>query len=183
MPSATTDAATRPLVAQRLARHAVLIVQAATHEHLDPWLLAGVAAHESHGNPYAIRVERGYWRRYAAGLRAAARRTLWTSDDRWIDYPDLAACSYGLCQIMFGTALQYGAHLDYPTELCDPTLNLYLAARILADLTRRHPGDLTAQLLAWNGGGNRAYPGLVLAWHRFLRSTDDFPDLDAIRAP
>ena len=139
---------------------------------LDPWLLLALIAQESGGDPWAIRVERGFFRRYHEGLVALVRSTVSTRDDYWMQYPDLFSASYGLTQIMLPVAIELGFTFRYPTELCDPTPNVALGSMKLRACFRPVvSGELEpirAALLRYNGGGDPEYPDRVLAWRRDL---------------
>lgn len=128
---------------------------------LDECLVAGLVWTESSGNPWAIRVERGFWRRYLPGIKALFKRTRSKRDDRWLKYPDLVAASYGLCQIMLPTAMEYGFKPTYPTELLEPKRNIDLACQILSAHKRR-TGTVEGALLRYNGGGDPDYPNRVI---------------------
>lgn len=141
-------------------------------------LVLALIAQESGGNPYAIRVEEGFFTRYLPGLRRLVSHTASRRDDHWFQYRQVFACSYGLMQVLYPVALERGLELRYPTELCDPDLGTeagcrhlrYLAGRIIARDGRPHLNvwaDMEATrtaLLLYNGGGNQTYPARVLAW-------------------
>ena len=138
-------------------------IRACARAHgLDECVVAGLVWVESRGNPWAIRVERGFWRRYLPGIKALFRKTRTRRDDRWLKYPDLVAASYGLCQIMLPTAMERGFAPTYPTELLEPRRNIDLACQILS-AHRRRAGSIEGALLRYNGGGNPDYPGLVVS--------------------
>ena len=128
---------------------------------ISPSLFAGLVLTESSGNPWAIRVERGFWRRYYDGVKANVLRSRSKYDDKWIKYPDLASCSYGLCQIMLPVAWENGFVAQFPTELLDPRINIELGSKILAKHIKR-TGSIHKGLLRYNGGGNPEYPQRVL---------------------
>lgn len=159
----------RRAVIRRTLAFAPLIEGPAKLYKLDPVLVAALICQESLGNPYAIRVERGFWRRYLDGIMALVTRTKSVNDDKWAQYPDLTACSYGLMQIMYVVALELEADFSFPTELCEPSWNLYLGCRHLANKIRVGGGDVDKGLLAYNGGGDPEYPNKVRAWERDVR--------------
>lgn len=137
-----------------------LIDAAADRHALDSQIFAALVYVESSGNPWAIRVERGFWRRYNAGILrwVAGTSTRW--DNRWSAYPDLYAASYGLCQIMLQTAAENGFSYQYPTELLDPERNIELGARILSRHVAR-TGSYNSGLLRYNGGADSDYPARI----------------------
>lgn len=164
----------------RVARYAKIAHARAAAHTVPEDLVLGVICQESHGNPYAIRVERGFWRRYGKRMIAMARRTVSRHDDRWMRYPDLAATSYGLMQIMYQTALETGNTFVYPTELCDPERNIEIGCLILARCLRRAGRDeatmIRKALLFYNGGGDREYPTHVWQWiDRVYAAPELFP--------
>lgn len=165
----------------RLARYWPNVSVACRPYQLDPYLLGALILTESSANPYAMRVERGFWVRYGATLMRRARLTATTDDDNWLLYPDVAAASYGLCQIMYPVAIEQGLKLAYPTELCDPQLNCDLGAKILGQRLKKNGGDVRDALLRYNGGAAAMYPETVLRWRDHL--TKSPIDLDPTQTP
>lgn len=154
-------------------RWAPLIVSISKLHDVDPYLIGGIIAQESGGpyalkdgsaNPYAIRVEKGFWSRYKDGIMRWVNGSSSTSDNRWVAYPDIYSCSYGLGQIMLQTAYENGFDGIFPTELCDPEINIDILCRMIAKNIKQ-TGDVSKALLRYNGGGNLEYPAHVLA-HR-----------------
>lgn len=140
---------------------------------IDPYLIASIVAQESGGpyclpdgsaNPYAIRVEQGFWKAYFTNIMKWVKNTPTKYDDRWSKYPDIYACSYGLGQIMLQTAYENGFNGIFPTELCDPEVNVNLICKIISKHLK-NTGSVRSALLRYNGGGNPEYPAHVLA-HR-----------------
>lgn len=141
-------------------------------------LVLAIVGQESSGNPFAIRVEEGFFNRYLPGLRNLVAHTASRRDDHWFQYRQVFACSYGLMQVLYPVALERGLELRFPTELCDPATGVeagcrqlrYLAGRILARDGREHanvwtdPAATRTALLLYNGGGDQKYPDKVLAW-------------------
>lgn len=142
-----------------------LIKQFADLHGLDPKLLTAVVMQESSGNPYAIRYEPAFFRKYLEGIDP---KNLPGAQPNYKEVTPLTesrarAFSYGLCQVMGQTAREFGFKSDFLTELCDPETNLNLGARILAHHLLKTRGDVRAALLRWNGGSNKSYPDKVLA--------------------
>jgi len=162
----------------------VPLIRAAAEKHgVAPLLVAAVVAQESGGpyvradgsaNPYAIRIERGFWRRYYDSIAAFVSTSKSKRDDRWHQYPDLYACSFGLMQVLYQTAREHGFDPQFPTELCDPELGLDAGCAILARHLARTGGDWRTSLLRYNGGGNPKYPDDVLAKLREIREAGLF---------
>ncbi len=147
----------------RLAPWIPAIRSAAIAAGIPPATLGAVVYTESRGNAFALRVERGFWSRYRSGIWRAIRGNKYAADDRWLDFPDLVAASYGLCQVMLPVAVEHGLKLAYPTELLHPETNLALGARILREHLDRSGGNEREALLRYNGGGDIHYPTRVLA--------------------
>jgi soluble lytic murein transglycosylase-like protein len=142
---------------------------------VSPLLIASVVAVESAGNPYAIRPEPGFLRRYATGIAALVKSTTSARDDHWVMYPDLFSCSYGLGQILYPVALELGATPDFPTELCDPYLNVRLTAQKLRQCLQRAQGDTTGALSYYNGDRSGAYATRVALWSAALARQGGWP--------
>lgn len=155
------------------------LVDSLVGKTIDRWLVLGVVAQESQGNPWAWRYEPGFWSARKAAIIADVRAA---AHDAWLPHGRLtpedfdAACdrraallaaSFGLMQVMLATALELGAVLSFPVELCDPTKNIQLGTQLLRKHFDRTAGaemPVRAALLAYNGGGAAEYPDLVLAW-------------------
>ena len=132
---------------------------------------------ESAGNPYAIRVERGFLARYLSGLKALVLSTASDRDDYWMTFPDLFSTSYGLLQVMYPVAVELGVELRYPTELCDPGINFDAACRKLVRDKKLAPAGFNNLLLRYNGGGDAEYPIRVGAWRQDLLTAGIVPRL------
>jgi soluble lytic murein transglycosylase len=82
------------------------------------------------------------------------------------------AGALGLTQLMLPTAQQVASRLRLPRpsrgDLMQPALNIRLGSRYLADLVRRHDGDVALALAAYNAGAaavarwREAMPGLPM---------------------
>ena len=124
---------------------------------LDPDLFQALVEHESSYRPAAYRYEPAFWRRYLAG------KPEWTDAE-----PERVAASYGLCQVMYTTALDHGLSPALePEYLFLPTVNLDLGAKILRGLLDRFGGSEVKALAAYNSGNpdsdtGRKYAGVVL---------------------
>ena len=145
-----------------------VIATAAARHGIDPLLVESVVWQESAGHADAFRFEPAFWERYCK------------TDPRFLkEEPRRIASSYGLMQIMYPTALDYG-YIGDPEGLFTITINIDVGCRILADLYRRFQGDLTSVLAAYNGGpggvdrpGPRSYA---------IRVQDRYERLSAARA-
>lgn len=129
----------------------------AVEKGLDPDLVTAVCLVESSGNTRTHRYEPAFFLRYMA------------SDPRWKDAdPTVVSASYGLMQVMYLVALEYGFHqLDPPNQLFIPHIGLEYGCRVLKDRLEwvsRAAADvgedvrLRAALASYNGGkgGNAA---------------------------
>lgn len=131
-----------------------LIEETAACRGVDPDLLEALVSVESSGRADAFRHEPGYYRRYLAGKPEWAGKI-----------PRRVSSSYGLCQIMYPTALQYGFTPTYePEMLFLPATNLDLGAKILAALLKKYGGDAHAALQAYNGGPGSVGSAATIAY-------------------
>ena len=121
-------------------------------------------------DPMSRRVEPEFYERYIRG-------TYWETD-KWGTVPEIVAASYGLCQVMFTTAVWAlnkgllrprpsaagGVPVDpaalpdvwngQPWTLFDPAVNLRIAAEVFAYKARKY-GSLAAGASAYNAGSPR----------------------------
>lgn len=120
----------------------------AARSGVDPLLVEAVVWQESAGQADAFRYEPAYWERYCKNNPRFKN-----------DEPRRVASSYGLMQIMYPTALDYG-YIGDPEGLFDIKVNVNLGCIILADLLRFWEGDMTKALASYNGGlGGVERPG------------------------
>jgi len=140
---------------------------AAARYQLDPLLVESVVWQESAGHADAFRFEPGYWERYCK------ERAKWRDED-----PRRIASSYGLMQIMYPTALDYG-YAGPPEGLFHIPRNLAIGCQILADLIKRMDGDIEKALAAYNGGVGGVFRSFPQAYAR--RVVDRYERLTAAR--
>ncbi len=120
--------------------HKEIEIAAATHG-IEADLLEALVITESNGQADAFRYEPAYYKRYVEGRPEYAGMI-----------PRRVASSYGLTQIMYPTALQYGFDkFAEPELLFLPRVNLNLGAKILKALRVRF-GSVESALQAYNGG-------------------------------
>ena len=120
---------------------------------IDEKLIRAIIQTESSWNPWAIRVEKGFWKRYLDGIKRIFFITP-KGDDNWLNYPDYVSCSYGLMQIMLTTAMEHGFRFTFPTELLDPGANIKFGCAYLKRLFERY-GDWNCAIAAYNAGSAR----------------------------
>lgn len=133
-----------------------LATQAAEEHGIDPALVMAICEHESNWNPYAIRYEPAFFKRYIHPAHPDVPSTMEMMD----------AVSFGLMQIMGETAQELGfvpKFPDWQNKLCDPATGIEYGCRKLAKCMARFSGDVKLSLLAYNGGGDASYSDKVLA--------------------
>lgn len=114
--------------------------------NLDPVLLAAQVLVESSGRPDAFRYEPAFYAHYIVGHGDAAAAR----------FGPLAACSYGLLQILLETACELG-FTGPPHDLFVPEVGLDWGAHHLKTLLDWAAGDVVRALCAYNGGKHAAY--------------------------
>jgi hypothetical protein len=124
-----------------MTAHDVAIRQTAQRYELDAELLIAQVLIESSGKADAFRFEPAYYERYIRTNPHA----------RGARYGPLAACSYGLLQIMLETACELGFQ-GLPWQLFDPAIGLDWGAKYLRTLYDTCGKDMERALVAYNGG-------------------------------
>ena len=122
-----------------------LIVQVAGAYALPINLLTAQVLQESSGKADAFRYEAGFYSRYIQHHPTA----------KGFSYGPLAACSYGLLQILLETALEIGFS-DRPETLFLPRVGLNWGAkkmRLLWDAAGNTPDTYRIALQHYNGAG------------------------------
>jgi soluble lytic murein transglycosylase-like protein len=136
------------------------IIAAARAHGLPADLVEAIVLKESSGLADAFRFEPGVWVWFKANPLAAglnARR---------------AASSYGLMQILFATATDYGFRAE-PEYLFLPKTNLDLGCRHFAALLKWAGGNVPKALQAYNGGkGNVGKPVTIAYANSVLKKLD-----------
>lgn len=141
---------------ERLAR------DAAGKHGLDPSLVCAVCEQESAWNPWAIRFEWGFLKRYLAEIVNGEPQ----SKIGKFGLTELfsRSFSWGLMQVIGHTARREGQFLGrFLSELCSPAVGLEVGCRVLRAYLKEKGGDVRSGLLRWNGGGRPAYADEVLA--------------------
>ncbi len=127
-----------------------LIQDTANHYGLPFDLLKSQCIHESSLDPMAFRFEPAYYKRYVVGNPNVKTPS---------QYGPLAACSFGLLQIMLEEACELG-YTDRPENLFIPRVGLAFGAKDMQRLLAWANGDYFRALAAYNGGegGNSTPP-------------------------
>ncbi len=131
--------------------------QKAAKYSLDGDLVCAMVEQESGWNPWAIRFEPGFLKKYIAPIEAQQKMDLTEAYAR--------SFSWGLMQIMGEDAREDG-FAGWLPELCDPDAGLEWGCRRFARMVQRVgtvPDAQATALLHWNGGADPNYPGQVLA--------------------
>jgi soluble lytic murein transglycosylase-like protein len=138
-----------------------LIEHAAARYRLDPNLVEAVCIAESSGLTSAFRYEPGFYTRYLKGKPEYAGMI-----------PQRVSSSYGLLQVMYTTAQQYG-YQEPPEHLFVPETGLKYGCLHLAAMVDWAGGNVRQALAGYNGGkGNwkadqpQRYASRVLALYR-----------------
>lgn len=141
---------------------AATIQQAAFDTGISVPLLASVIHQESGGNPFAVRYEPAFLKKY---LESKTRKTIGgyvPTKCSWQTEVQMRATSFGLMQIMGQVARERGFSGEFLPELCDPATNLKWGSEFLQMLLHKH--DTTEKaLLRWNGGGDPDYAKKIFA--------------------
>lgn len=117
-----------------------LIESVAGGHGLDPSLVEAIVIAESSGHTDAFRFEPGFYRRYLEGKPEFAGQN-----------PRRVSSSYGLMQVMYTTAQQYGFK-DNPEALFVPMTGLQYGCLHLRRLLAWSGGDERKAAAAYNGG-------------------------------
>lgn len=125
----------------------------AAFQKLDPALVKAICERESSWKPGANRYEPAFEKKYLKKLNLSPADS------------HLRATSFGLMQILGQVARELG--YSGPLEgLYKPSLSLRYGCLKLAACLKKSKGDVTAALLAYNGGSNPNYPSEVLAFQK-----------------
>lgn len=119
--------------------HRLLIETLARSRQLDPDLLEAQILVESSDNLFAFRYEPAFYHHYLAGKL------------EWTSWGPLAACSYGLLQILGAVAVELG-FTGAPQDLFVPNTNLFYGTKKLARLRDQCSGNMDAAVASYNGG-------------------------------
>lgn len=118
--------------------------------NLDVPTICAMVEQESAWNPWAIRYEPAFYSKYIVPLHLSATESTARS------------ISWGLLQLMGQCAREHGYTSDL-SKLCDPAVGLKWGIIHWQSKLQLAKGNVSAALLFWNGGGNKAYASEVLA--------------------
>lgn len=138
-----------------------VIINTALQTGISQDLLAAVIHQESAGNPFAVRYEPAFLKKY---LETKTRKTIGGHVPSRCSFETevhMRATSFGLMQLMGQVARERGFQGEFLTELLDPATNLKWGAEFLQTLLHKHDTTQKA-LLRWNGGGDPDYAKKVL---------------------
>jgi len=122
------------------------LIQAVANTYSLPYdLLRSQVYVESSFDPLAFRYEHGFFEEYIRHKPEA----------KGYHYGPLAACSFGLLQILLETAMEIGFD-DRPERLFIPNIGLAWGAKYLQSRLVKSGGDYHATLAAYNGTGPAA---------------------------
>lgn len=141
-----------------IAQH---IIQAAKTTGMSPNLLAAVIHQESAGNPYAIRYEPAFLKRYLESKTRADIQGYVPTKCSFHTEIHARSTSWGLMQLMGQVARERGFKGEFLSELVDPAINLKWGSEFLQTLLHKYQ-TTEAALLRWNGGGDKGYAKKVL---------------------
>lgn len=132
-----------------------IAVAAALNAGLDPALVCAVCALESNWDQDAYRYEPAFFHRYISAMKGLTE----------LEMADRAK-SWGLMQVMGQVAREMGFDNPDLSTLREPLNAVTYGCRKLKRCMDRHSDDVTAALLAYNGGGNANYPSLVMGHYQ-----------------
>lgn len=118
---------------------------------LDPALVQAVCETESSWNPWAVRFEPGFYRRYVEKISGLSETE-----------KQMRSTSFGLMQVMGQVAREQGYAPKYLTALCDPLDGIQQGCKKLKACLDK-TADVRSALLRYNGGADPGYPDRVLA--------------------
>jgi soluble lytic murein transglycosylase-like protein len=129
--------------------------QKAAKYELDGDLVCAIVEQESGWDACAVRYEPAFMDRYILPLFNKGRMTPTEAYTR--------SMSWGLMQVMGEVAREHEFDRSSLAWLCDPEVGLDIGCMIFAVRLASAHNDVSAALLAWNGGANPNYPAEVQA--------------------
>ncbi len=115
--------------------------------HIRKLMLKAVATVESALDPKAYRFEKRFWEMYCA------------NNPEWQDkVPEEVSASYGLMQIMYTTAHQWGFRRK-PEDLYVPVFNIEIGTKVLRKFLDLVPEEYKVDPIFWMEAGLASYNG------------------------
>lgn len=129
-----------------------------------PSLIAAIIYQESRGNPWALRYEDGFYKKYLVSAPREKLGGYWPPNSICSHDTELRAraTSWGLMQVMGQVARERGFTGPYLCQLLDPFINITVGCLHLNKLLEEE-GQGDKALLRWNGGGNKNYANEVMS--------------------
>ncbi len=128
----------------------------AAAQGVDPQLVEAIALVESGGRPDAFRFEQTFYDQYIKGKTTAAS-----------PFGPLAACSFGVMQILLETACELGFR-DEPWQLFFMPIGLSWGTKYLKTLLEWADGHQDRAILAYNSGPAHVEPSPPYADQPYL---------------
>lgn len=122
-----------------ISKHRALIEHTAAGCGLDPRVIEAQVFVESSDRADAFRYEPAFYGRYVEGR------------PQWAEWGPLAACSYGLLQVMFVVAVECGFK-GQPQHLFNPLTGLQWGIIKLNRMVNLCGGNMDVALASYNGG-------------------------------
>ena len=130
-----------------------ILARAAAERHdLPVHLVSAIIKVESNGNPWAVRYEPAFYKRYIVPLPISPYPPCSLDTERV-----MRATSFGLLQVMGQVARERGFAGTFLSELCEPTVGLEYGCPHLAKLRDRHleKWDWEGVAASFNSGSPR----------------------------
>ena len=171
----TDDLSIHPVIRQVIPWRSLILETSKKYE-IDPHIVGGLISQESRGNPWAIRPEVGFFRRWSRGLKRILVFTKGLWEDGWVRYPEIAGASYGLCQVPYPLVVKrrLARTLEFPTELLDPKVNLDVGCQILETNLTKHGMDYHKALQQYSKNEDENYAGKVKRRANILKQENFF---------
>lgn len=134
-----------------------LILTAARKYQINPQLIAAIIDQESAGNPFAIRYEPMFRKRYLDNKSEKKLGGHWPRNITKETELVLRSSSIGLMQVMGQVAREKGFAADSLLEMCKPDVAIAMGTQVLASYLDQE-SDTEKALLRYNGGANKLYP-------------------------
>ena len=133
---------------------------------IDPLLVASIVMVESTGNPYAIRYEPAFYRRYVDPNETYALSHANNIGSSLETEKTAQATSWGLMQIMGLTARELGFK-DWHPKLCEPSVGIEYGSKLLKQKYNRY-GSWEDAVSAYNAGSVRMTKGKLYENQRYV---------------